>query len=146
MQYCRDMNFAIVLFHYSTIYTPTGQTSWGNITMNSTINDLCSRHCRAYDKGEAPLSTNEIGELAELVPEWTQDDSTNSIRRTFEFSNYYQTVAFVNAVAWIAHQEDHHPDIEFSYKNCSIEYSTHSIGGLSENDFICTAKIDALTR
>ncbi|HEY9150705.1 MAG TPA: 4a-hydroxytetrahydrobiopterin dehydratase, partial [Gammaproteobacteria bacterium] len=60
------------------------------------------------------------------------------------FKNYYQTIAFVNALAWIANQEDHHPDLEVSYNRCTVHFSTHSIGGLSLNDFICAARLDAL--
>ena len=60
------------------------------------------------------------------------------------FSNYYQTMAFVNAVAWIANQTDHHPELSVSYNQCRVEYSTHDINGLSENDFICAAKVEAL--
>jgi 4a-hydroxytetrahydrobiopterin dehydratase len=67
-----------------------------------------------------------------------------AIVKRFDFKNYYQTMAFVNAVAWIAHTEEHHPDMEVSYRACRILYSTHAVGGLSENDFICAAKVDAL--
>lgn len=66
------------------------------------------------------------------------------IERTFTFKNYYHTLAFVNAVAWIAHQEDHHPELSFGYKQCRVRYTTHAVGGLSENDFICAAKVDRL--
>jgi 4a-hydroxytetrahydrobiopterin dehydratase len=62
----------------------------------------------------------------------------------FQFKNYYETMAFVNAVAWVAHREDHHPDLEVGYNKCTVRYSTHSVGGLSENDFICAAKVDSL--
>ena len=64
--------------------------------------------------------------------------------KTYHFLNYYETMAFVNAVAWIAHRENHHPDLEVGYKECCVRYSTHAIGGLSENDFICAAKVDRL--
>jgi len=66
------------------------------------------------------------------------------IRRTFAFENYYVSMAFVNAVAWIAHGEDHHPDMTVGYNKVTVAFQTHSVGGLSENDFICAAKIDAL--
>lgn len=66
------------------------------------------------------------------------------ITKTYAFTNYYQTMAFVNAVAWMAHREDHHPDMTVGYNKCRVDYSTHAIGGLSENDFICAAKVDAL--
>jgi 4a-hydroxytetrahydrobiopterin dehydratase len=64
--------------------------------------------------------------------------------KTFRFKNYHQTMAFVNATAWISHQEDHHPDLAVSYGSCRVGYMTHAIGGLSENDFICAAKVDGL--
>ncbi len=66
------------------------------------------------------------------------------ISKTYHFKDYYQTIAFVNAVAWLSHREDHHPDLAVSYNKCQVEYSTHSVHGLSENDFICAAKVDAL--
>jgi 4a-hydroxytetrahydrobiopterin dehydratase len=68
----------------------------------------------------------------------------DAIRKTFRFDDYHRTLAFVNAVAWIAHREDHHPDLEVGYNRCTVRYSTHDVGGLSENDFICAAKVDRL--
>jgi 4a-hydroxytetrahydrobiopterin dehydratase len=67
-----------------------------------------------------------------------------AIRREFRFKNFYETMAFVNAVAWISHREDHHPDLDLGYNRCVVHYSTHAIGGLSENDFICAARVNAL--
>ncbi|HFD80559.1 MAG TPA: 4a-hydroxytetrahydrobiopterin dehydratase [Gammaproteobacteria bacterium] len=75
---------------------------------------------------------------------WEVDEQDSILRRDFRFENYYQTMAFVNAVAWIAHREDHHPDLEVGYNHCRVRYQTHSVGGLSENDFICAARVDAL--
>ena len=95
--------------------------------------------------GAAPvarLSDAEVRERLLRVPGWSVTDATLS--RTFTFRNYYQTVSFVNAVAWIAHTRDHHPDISFGYKTCTIRYTTHDAGGLSEKDFACAAQIDAL--
>ena len=66
-----------------------------------------------------------------------------TITHRYSFNNYYQTIAFVNVVAQIAHQQDHHPDLTVSYNRCIVSYSTHSVGGLSINDFICAAKINA---
>ncbi len=106
------------------------------------MSDLAVRACSPCSGGEAPLDEVRIQALLAEVPGWTRDG--NAIARTFVFKNYYRTVAFVNAVVWIAHREDHHPDIAFGYKTCTIRYSTHAIGGLSENDFICAAKINAL--
>ena len=76
------------------------------------------------------------------VEGWSFEEG--EIVRTYTFKNYYQTIAFVNALAWVAHAEDHHPDIEVGYKTCKVRYSTHAIGGISENDFICAAKINAV--
>ena len=71
---------------------------------------------------------------------------TGEISKSFSFKNYYETMAFVNAVAWVANQQDHHPDMEVGYNKCTVRYSTHSVGGLSENDFISAARIDALMK
>ena len=66
------------------------------------------------------------------------------ISKRFSFKNFYKTMAFVNAVAWIANQENHHPDLEVGFNYCLVKYSTHAIDGLSKNDFICAAKVDAI--
>lgn len=66
------------------------------------------------------------------------------LTRTFSFPDFHRTMAFVNAVAWIAHEQDHHPDLSVSHSRCTVNWSTHSVGGLSLNDFICAARIDAL--
>jgi 4a-hydroxytetrahydrobiopterin dehydratase len=77
---------------------------------------------------------------------WTLNEDGTEIRVACEFEDYFRTMAFVNAVAWIAHREDHHPDMEVGYNRCTVRYSTHAIGGLSENDFICAAKVDLLLK
>ena len=103
---------------------------------------LTRTSCKPCEGGATPLDEAAAkGYLAQLDG-WTLSDGT--IERTYTFKNYYQTMAFVNALAWIAHREDHHPDLEAGYKTCKVRYTTHAIGGLSENDFICAAKIDAL--
>jgi 4a-hydroxytetrahydrobiopterin dehydratase len=79
-----------------------------------------------------------------LNARWRIVHDGKAIEAPFAFDNYWQTTAFVNAVAWIAHTQDHHPDISFGYKTASVRYWTHAVDGLSENDFICAAKIDAL--
>lgn len=108
---------------------------------------LSSRQCRACS-GETPsLSRSDSEALrSRLDSGWQLNESASVLAREFCFGNYYQTMAFVNAVAWIAHAEDHHPDLEVGYTRCLVNFSTHAIGGLSENDFICAAKIDALGR
>ena len=107
--------------------------------------DLLGKHCKPVAGDTTPLSPNRVQTLlAALHADWASDVADREISRSFRFENYYQTMAFVNALAWIAHAEDHHPDIEVGYNRCHVRYSTHAIGGLSENDFICAAKIDAL--
>ena len=89
------------------------------------------------------LSDEEInGHLKEISPEWQLAKDSKSISRTFKFKNYYDTMSFVNVVAMVAHQQDHHPEMIVNYNTCRVEFSTHSVGGLSLNDFICAAKVD----
>ncbi len=76
------------------------------------------------------------------VSGWHLDNG--AIEKTFSFKNYHETMAFVNALAWVAHTEDHHPDLAVSYNRCVVRFNTHSVGGISVNDFICAAKADAL--
>ncbi|MDP1708152.1 MAG: 4a-hydroxytetrahydrobiopterin dehydratase [Gammaproteobacteria bacterium] len=109
------------------------------------MSELATKHCKPCEGGAIPLSLGAARELLKQAPEWVLSDKGDEISRTFQFKNYYQTLAFVNALGWVAHQEDHHPDLEVSYNKCRVRFSTHAIKGLSENDFICAAKIDALT-
>jgi 4a-hydroxytetrahydrobiopterin dehydratase len=81
--------------------------------------------------------------LAE-VPGWTSVDEGRAIERHFEFDNFYQTMAFVNALAEIAHAQDHHPELRVGYDGCTVLFSTHSAKGLTLNDFICAAQVSAL--
>ncbi|ABI60505.1 4a-hydroxytetrahydrobiopterin dehydratase [Nitrosomonas eutropha] len=107
------------------------------------ICDLADRKCKPCEGGVPPLRKEEAENLLKQLEQgWQLAD--NRISRTFSFKNYYQTMAFVNAVAWVSHQEDHHPDMMVGYNQCRVEYTTHAIGGLSENDFICAAKVDML--
>jgi 4a-hydroxytetrahydrobiopterin dehydratase len=103
---------------------------------------LAQKHCVPCEGSTAPYSPEEVAAHLKGLPGWALEK--DEITRVFTFKNFYETMAFVNAVAFIAHQEDHHPEMEVSYKNCRVRYSTHAIGGLSENDFICAAKIDGL--
>jgi 4a-hydroxytetrahydrobiopterin dehydratase len=103
---------------------------------------LASKRCIPCEGGVAPLGEAEIDRLLGQVPDWKRVGSV--IGREFRFGGYLQTIAFVNAVAWVAERENHHPDLEVGYNRCLVRFSTHSIGGLSENDFILAAKIDAL--
>ena len=95
----------------------------------------------------APLSDAEAQPLLAQLAGWSIDASVRGgvLHRTFSFHDFHATMAFVNAVAWIAHSQDHHPDLAASYKRCTLRWNTHSVGGLSLNDFICAARVDALT-
>jgi 4a-hydroxytetrahydrobiopterin dehydratase len=103
---------------------------------------LASMKCKDLPAGTPALTRTQIDTLLKEVPGWDYDGKV--VGKTYSFKNYHETMAFVNAVAWIAHREDHHPDMSVSYNRCRVEFSTHSIGGISDNDFICAAKIEAL--
>jgi 4a-hydroxytetrahydrobiopterin dehydratase len=109
------------------------------------MTSLRDRKCQACAPGTPPLEADEaVRLLRELQGGWRIAEDGKSLRRAYGFKDFYRTMAFVNAVAWIANAEDHHPDMEVGYNYCRIEFSTHSVGGLSENDFICASKLDAL--
>jgi 4a-hydroxytetrahydrobiopterin dehydratase len=110
--------------------------------MADKVCELASRQCKPCEGGTPPLPSHEVQRYLENLPGW--ELAGGVIAKSYEFKNFYHTMAFVNAVAWIAHSQGHHPDLEVSYKSCRVIYSTHAIGGLSENDFICAAKVDSL--
>lgn len=104
--------------------------------------DLTTKKCKPCEGGVAPLTPGEASALLRSLSGWALEGGV--IAKTYAFKDYYQTMAFVNATAWISHREDHHPDITVGYNQCRVEYTTHAINGLSENDFICAAKLDKL--
>lgn len=109
------------------------------------MSDLTQAHCISCEGGVKPLTREQIEPLlGQLHADWSLSADGKEIVREFRFANYYETLAFVNASAWVSHREDHHPDLEVGYNRCRVRYSTHAIGGLSNNDFICAAKIDLL--
>lgn len=108
------------------------------------MEELETRHCKPCEGGVAPLDADRAKELLQEVPGWEPNDDYTEIRRTFKFDNFHWTIGFVNALAWVANNEDHHPDLEVGYNRCLVRFSTHAIGGLSDNDFICAAKANAL--
>jgi 4a-hydroxytetrahydrobiopterin dehydratase len=108
----------------------------------SSVCNLSNKQCKPCEGGIPALTQDEINRLIKQLDGWVQTDQR--IGKIYEFKNYYQTMAFVNAVAWLSHNEDHHPDLNVGYSKCTVEYSTHALNGLSENDFICAAKVDAL--
>ena len=109
------------------------------------MTSLTTKTCKPCEGGAEPLAAERAAELmGELHGDWHLRDDGLQIERIFDFPVFSRTIAFVNAVAWVATVEGHHPDLEVSYGRCVVRYTTHAIGGLSENDFICAAKIDAL--
>ncbi len=109
------------------------------------MNHLRDKHCKPCEGGVEPLDRVQAEDyLDKLATGWTIDAAGKVIAKEFRFADFHHTMAFVNALAWIAHGEDHHPDLELGYGRCLVRYSTHAIAGLSENDFICAAKTDAL--
>lgn len=109
------------------------------------MNELSAKKCVPCEGGVPPLSRTEAAALcAELNRDWQVADDVKSLKRAFKFKDFYRTMSFVNAVAHIANVDDHHPDLEVGYDYCRLTYTTHSIRGLSQNDFICAAKIDRL--
>jgi 4a-hydroxytetrahydrobiopterin dehydratase len=109
------------------------------------MSELTSKKCVPCEGGVQPLTRAQAQDLMkQLNPEWKLAEDSKSIAAEWKFRNFFHTMSFVNALAHIANAEDHHPDVELGYGYCRIRYNTHAIGGLSENDFICAAKIDAL--
>ncbi len=106
------------------------------------MNDLATKKCKPCEGGTAALSDAQARDLLKQLKGWILEDG--KLVKVYPFGNYHQTMAFVNALAWISHREDHHPDLEVGYNKCRVTYWTHAVGGLSENDFICAAKCDAL--
>jgi len=105
---------------------------------------LTQKTCQPCEGGTEPLSKDIAHSLLNQIEGWSISEDGSTISRTFRFKDFYQTIAFINAMAWVANQQDHHPDFEAGYNRCQVYYTTHAIGGLSENDFICAARIDAL--
>jgi 4a-hydroxytetrahydrobiopterin dehydratase len=106
------------------------------------VNELARKKCKPCEGGVAPLTPEQVRPMLKGLDGWSVEGKT--IAKTYRFKNYHETMAFVNAAAWVSHREDHHPDIALGYNQCRVAYSTHAIDGLSENDFICAAKLDAL--
>jgi 4a-hydroxytetrahydrobiopterin dehydratase len=100
--------------------------------------------CREIPKGTPPMDLAQVNaHLAEL-PGWEVTSGGKAIAREFKFRNFYETMSFVNAAAHVANTQDHHPDLAVSYNVCRITYNTHTVGGISENDLICAARIQSL--
>ena len=103
---------------------------------------LSERRCQPCEGGVAPLDPTQYGTLLDDLAGW--HIAGERLEKTFVFDNHHEAMAFVNAVAWVSHRENHHPELTLGYRDVCIRYWTHAIGGLSENDFICAAKLEKL--
>jgi 4a-hydroxytetrahydrobiopterin dehydratase len=110
----------------------------------TTLDDLLAAHCVPRAGAGHRLDAEQVQQRLRPLPGWALVEDGAAITRTFRFADYYRTLAFVNALAHIAHREDHHPDLSVHYDRVLVRWSTHDVGGLSENDFICAAKASAL--
>jgi len=109
------------------------------------MTDLLERKCKPCEGGVDPLTVKQAGELmSALHPDWRLSASGRDISREFQFAGFGKTIAFANVVAWVATSEGHHPQMTINYGSCVIRYTTTAIDGLSDNDFICAAKIDRI--
>ena len=104
------------------------------------IEQLLASHCREV-KGSA-MGDADVAAQLKVLDQWALD--SGALRKTYRFKNYYETLAFVNALAFMVHREDHHPDLHVGYNRCEVRFNTHSVNGISENDFISAAKADAI--
>lgn len=107
-----------------------------------TTTDFTAKVCKPCESGVPALTADEIGSMLPQVQGWRYEGG--HLQRTFEFKDYYQTISFVNAVAWLSNKEGHHPVLEVGFRQCNVKYWTHAIDGMSENDFICAAKVNQL--
>lgn len=104
--------------------------------------NLADRQCQPCEGGVVPLDMASATEMLGALPDWALGEQR--LEKSFVFRNHYEAMAFVNAIAWISHRENHHPELTVGYKDVRVRYWTHAIGGLSENDFICAAKVEKL--
>ena len=106
------------------------------------MTDLAKKKCVPCDGDVPAFNEAQARDMLRRLKGWILEDG--KLIKLYPFRDYYQTMAFVNALAWISHREDHHPDLRVGFNQCRVEYWTHAVNGLSENDFICAAKCDAL--
>lgn len=108
------------------------------------MSDLLTKHCKPCESGAPAMGRERAQAMMAEIPGWSLNDTATEISHTFRFKNYYETMTFVNALAFIANREDHHPDLEVGYNRVLVRLSTHAVKGLSENDFILAARISHL--
>lgn len=108
------------------------------------IHDFADQHCQPRKGPEHALGKDQLAELLPLLPGWAPTADGRAIVKDFRFLDFRHTLGFINAVGFMANHEDHHPDIEAGYGHCQLLWSTHDVGGISLNDIICAAKVEAL--
>jgi 4a-hydroxytetrahydrobiopterin dehydratase len=109
------------------------------------MNHLSDKKCAPCDGGTKPLDKAQAAAMRkDLHGDWTLSADHKSLQRVYKFKDFYRTMSFMGALAHIANTEDHHPDVNLGYNYCNVTFTTHAIGGLSQNDFICAAKLDRL--
>ena len=110
------------------------------------MSDYSATSLRSLDcrPGQSKLADDAIEQALQSLPGWSRNATRDAIQKTWQFPDFYRTMAFVNAVAWVANQQDHHPDMDVRYNRCGVTFSTHDAGGLTLNDLICAARVDAL--
>ena len=108
------------------------------------MNPFINKPCREYSNEDSALNLSEIEESRRHTPEWQYWAPENHLERVYRFQNYSETIAFVNKVAAIADKQNHHPCLVVSFNRCKISFITHTVNGLTENDFICAAELDSL--
>ena len=110
----------------------------------TTICDLTDKHCVPCEGGVDAIVRNDAEAMLADIPGWELSANAKMISRRFEFKGFFRTMSFINAMAWVVNNENHHPDFSAGYNYCEVGFTTHAIDGLSENDFICAAKLNAL--
>jgi 4a-hydroxytetrahydrobiopterin dehydratase len=117
---------------------------WPLSVQGAGLENLKDKHCKPCEGGVCPLDERHSLLHLDHLPDWELAEDKSSIVRTLRFKDFLDTISFINAMAYMSEQQGHHPDFSAGYNYCEVRYTTHAIGGLSENDFICAAKINDL--
>ncbi|HEY5776800.1 MAG TPA: 4a-hydroxytetrahydrobiopterin dehydratase [Xanthomonadales bacterium] len=108
------------------------------------MDNFKNKHCKPCEGGVCPLDEETSTQHLNEIPGWSLSADRKSITRTLKFKTFLETISFINAMAYLSEQQGHHPDFSAGYGYCEVRYTTHAIDGLSDNDFICAAKINEL--
>jgi 4a-hydroxytetrahydrobiopterin dehydratase len=109
-----------------------------------TADELRRDRCKPLKGASHRLEGDALQTALKAVPDWSLRDEGAAIGRDFKFKGFLEALSFANALGWLAERENHHPDVELGWGYCRVRFSTHDVGGLSRNDFICAAKVDEL--